>query len=165
MHQTVEQLTQAMLWPVIGITVGLIILIVIFLWARASFRDNEDSTVSSHRMLADCREMLLRGELTEEEYRLIKGRLSARIKEPPGRRSNSQKEERTGLVPAAEMAAALPPDVQPPPPEESWEAPAPDRATEVQDLLSNSQSDGTGVQPSAFDGGPPMDSDSCSMSE
>lgn len=54
---------------------AIVILVVIAMWIRSRWFDNEDPAGSTTNLLLEYREMLRRGELTDEEYRLIKSRL------------------------------------------------------------------------------------------
>jgi len=64
-------------WPYLLALLCLILsMFVTWQWARNHLRDNADDTASSSEMILQCREMLEEGELTAEEFRLIKSRLS-----------------------------------------------------------------------------------------
>ncbi len=47
---------------------------------RSWLRDNDGPAASAHELLADYREMHRRGELSDEEFRIIKSRMAPRIK-------------------------------------------------------------------------------------
>ncbi|MBI3861653.1 MAG: hypothetical protein HY290_07135 [Planctomycetia bacterium] len=46
---------------------------------RSWLRDNDGPAASAHELLAEYREMNLKGELSDEEFRIIKGRMAPRI--------------------------------------------------------------------------------------
>ncbi len=56
---------------VLGVLIGAII------WLRARFRDDDGPAEDSLEMLSQFRELHQRGELSEDEFRSIKSRLSA----------------------------------------------------------------------------------------
>ena len=57
---------------------AIVILGVIVMWIRSRWYDNAGPAESNTDLLVGYREMLRRGELTDEEYRLIKSRLTSR---------------------------------------------------------------------------------------
>lgn len=57
---------------------AIVILGVIVMWIRSRWYDNTGPAESNTNLLLGYREMLRRGELTDEEYRLIKSRLTSR---------------------------------------------------------------------------------------
>jgi len=64
-------------WPYLVALLCLILSMgITWQWARNHLRDNADDTASTSEMILQCREMLEEGELTAEEFRLIKSRLS-----------------------------------------------------------------------------------------
>ena len=56
--------------------------------------ENDDPTVSDHELLAQYREMQRQGELSDEEFRLIKGQLAARMSLTPRRASETERTNR-----------------------------------------------------------------------
>ena len=62
------------------------LLIAVGVWmlvrVRARFRDNEDPTAADHQMLMQISNLRRQGDLSEEEYRSIKGRLVERLGDP-----------------------------------------------------------------------------------
>ncbi len=46
---------------------------------RSWLRDNDGPAASEHELLSEYREMHRRGELSDEEFRIIKGRMAPRI--------------------------------------------------------------------------------------
>jgi len=50
-------------------------------WIRSRYRDNEDVAEAEHQMLMQIRDLRREGDLSEEEFRSIKGRLIERIDE------------------------------------------------------------------------------------
>lgn len=78
-----------LIWPVLGVVAAIAVLIAVIFRVRAWLRDDDGSAAADHNLLSQYREMLQEGELTEEEFRLIKGRLASRITgtpSPPGDR-------------------------------------------------------------------------------
>lgn len=69
----------SLVWPVMATIAALIVLVGVVLWIRSWLRENEDSTESPHELLVQYREMLREGQLSEEEFRLIKGELSEQM--------------------------------------------------------------------------------------
>lgn len=67
---------------------------------RAYWRDDADGDASPHEMLAQFRESCREGVLTEEEYRLIKGRLVRGITPT----TVTERRESTATVPATDSA-------------------------------------------------------------
>lgn len=61
----------------IPILVVLGVLIGVIAWLRVRFRDDDDPAEESLELLNQFRELRQRGELTEDEFRSIKSRLSA----------------------------------------------------------------------------------------
>ncbi len=65
------------------IFLGLVLLVGIGLWIvtrlRSRLADDEGSATGDHRLLSQIADLKQQGDLTEEEYRSIKGRLVERI--------------------------------------------------------------------------------------
>jgi hypothetical protein len=63
--------------------IGLILLITLLVWSifriRSWFREDEDPAALDHEMLSRFGELHREGDLSEEEYRLIRSRLVERI--------------------------------------------------------------------------------------
>jgi hypothetical protein len=68
--------------PWLYVSAGIICLLIAIFAIRSLFRDGEESAAAPGRLLLDCREMLARGEITEDEYRKIKSRMSLRRGDP-----------------------------------------------------------------------------------
>ena len=86
-------------WPwLLGLAVALVFLGWVVVWLRSKLYDNSDTSVSGGSLLEEYREMVRQGELTEEEFRLIKSRLGGRVSQaaPPAVRSDTPPEERVG---------------------------------------------------------------------
>lgn len=62
-------------WVPIVVVLG--VLIGVIVWLRARFRDDDGPAEESLEMLSQFRELHQRGELSEDEFRSIKSRLSA----------------------------------------------------------------------------------------
>ena len=83
---------------VLGLLALLILAIVLFRWVRKRFLDHADRTTDELAMLSEIRELRARGELTEEEFRSIKGRLIGKSNGPaaatPPEANERMKDER-----------------------------------------------------------------------
>ena len=64
------------LLSVVG-AIGLLIITIYFL--RSWWRDNAGPAASEHELLAHYRELNRQGELSDDEYRSIKGRIASRL--------------------------------------------------------------------------------------
>ena len=73
------KLMQASLWEWIGIIVLTALAAWLIFRIRAWFRGGEDPAADDHGMLMQISELRRQGDLSEEEYRSIKGRLVQRI--------------------------------------------------------------------------------------
>ena len=71
-------LRQALI-PLLSVVAGIGVLAILIYWIRVWVRDNEDSAGSTLELLSEYRELNRRGELTDEEYRIIKSRLAHQI--------------------------------------------------------------------------------------
>ena len=84
MHNASEALSQALIPLATTVTAIAVLAIAIFL-IRSWLRENDGPAASDCELLADYREMHRRGELSDEEFRIIKGQMAPRI----GRSSDS----------------------------------------------------------------------------
>jgi len=85
-------LGQALL-PLVTVVVALALLALAIYWIRSWLRDNDGPAASEHELLSEYREMNRRGELSDEEFRIIKGRMASRIRAGAGSiRSNDKNE-------------------------------------------------------------------------
>lgn len=75
MPQLSEFLQTAVI-PLAALAVTLAVFAWIVLQIRARYRESDDPAESAHEMLTQYRELHERGELSEEEFRLIKSRLA-----------------------------------------------------------------------------------------
>ncbi len=66
-------------WALVGLIFVLGIGVWAVSWLRSRFADDADSATESHRLLTQIGDLKEQGDLTEEEYRSIKGRLVERI--------------------------------------------------------------------------------------
>lgn len=66
------------IWPLVGTGLAIVVLAIAVYKIRSWFHDGEDPAASAHQMLVHYREMQRQGDLSDEEYRLIKSRLSSR---------------------------------------------------------------------------------------
>jgi hypothetical protein len=66
-------------WPwLLGLLVALGLLAWAIQWLRSRLFENSDAATSGGHLLDEYREMVRRGELSEEEYRFIKSRVGGR---------------------------------------------------------------------------------------
>ncbi len=69
-----------------GTWIGLIFALLVLAWAvsriRAWYREDDGSSGNAREMLSEIREMYVEGDLSEEEFRSIKGRLTDRLDRP-----------------------------------------------------------------------------------
>lgn len=78
-------LTSVALFAAIGFAAWLIFRI------RSRYRDNEDPAADEQRMLMQLRDLRRQGDLSENEYRSIKGRLAKRLDGLPKSGDESEK--------------------------------------------------------------------------
>jgi uncharacterized membrane protein len=76
--------TLALLLVAVGVGIAIIY------WVRSRFREDSDPAASDHAMLSHLGELHREGDLSEEEYRSIKGLLIGRLDESPRRRPDSE---------------------------------------------------------------------------
>lgn len=67
------------LLPLLSVVGAIGLLAFVIYLIRSWLRDNDGPAASDHQLLAGYREMNLQGELTDEEYRIIKSRLASRL--------------------------------------------------------------------------------------
>jgi uncharacterized membrane protein len=67
------------LWAGIGLVVALLVLAWLVYRLRAWYGDDADSTDGNHELLTHLRDLRREGEVSEEEFRSIKGRLTERM--------------------------------------------------------------------------------------
>lgn len=72
-----ELLNSSFIW--LGLIVVLGIGIWIISWIRSRFADGEGSATEDHQLLSQIGDLRDQGDLSEEEYRSIKGRLVVRL--------------------------------------------------------------------------------------
>jgi len=73
--EVVRRTTLAALSLIVAISVAILLIHLI----RTRYRDNNDPTADETQMLLHVRELRREGDLSEDEYRSIKGRLAKRI--------------------------------------------------------------------------------------
>jgi hypothetical protein len=88
-HNPSEVLNQALV-PLIAVATLILVLAVAVYLIRSWLRDNDGPEASAHELLAEYRELHRRGELSDEEFRIIKGRMAPGIggASDPERREN-----------------------------------------------------------------------------
>ena len=73
---SVGEVLFASVWTWIGLVVAILCLVWIVVRVRAWFREDEDRAEDALRLLSEIQEMYEEGDLSEEEFRSIKGRLT-----------------------------------------------------------------------------------------
>lgn len=63
-------------WPLLATAGAVVVLAIVVYVVRSWWRDNDDPAESAGNLLTQYREMHQQGELTDEEYRLIKSRIA-----------------------------------------------------------------------------------------
>jgi uncharacterized membrane protein len=71
-----REVFSASVWIWIGLIVAILVLAWIVVRVRAWYRDDEDHAENARRLLSEIQEMYDEGDLSEEEFRSIKGRLT-----------------------------------------------------------------------------------------
>ena len=79
MRNPAEALNQALI-PLITTVAALAVLAVVIYLVRSWLRENDGPAASEHELLGEYREMNRRGELSDEEFRIIKGRMASKIR-------------------------------------------------------------------------------------
>jgi hypothetical protein len=75
-------MTQAFV-PLLVVATLIVVLAVAIYLVRMWLRDNDGPAASPYDLLAEYRELHRKGELSDEEFRIIKGRLATRISGAP----------------------------------------------------------------------------------
>ncbi len=135
MMQRPDRLFFEMMGPLLLVAAGLVVLAVLVYAIRSWYRDDADNSGDDLGMLGDYREMLRRGELTEEEYRFIKSRAVSRFgsraptspepKQPPNVEANSGGTTSGSLLVMWSMQPGSPLSPFPPPGSTSPSSPPP----------------------------------------
>ena len=82
--------------PLITVASLITVLAVAIYLIRSWMHDNDGPAASAHELLAEYRELHRRGELSDEEFRIIKGRMAPRIggASDPSRNDRPQQNEK-----------------------------------------------------------------------
>ncbi len=80
LNSVISKIFSATFWTGLALLVLVIVLIRLIMWIKASLREDDDPSSIDHQMLVEITEMQRQGEITEAEYRSIKGRLVDRLK-------------------------------------------------------------------------------------
>lgn len=70
------------LFPLAATVVALAVLAVAIYLIRSWLRDNDGPAASFHELLGEYQELNRQGELSDEEFRIIKGRMASRVGRP-----------------------------------------------------------------------------------
>ena len=92
-----DALRQALI-PIVTTVTAIGVLAVAIYLIRSWLRDNDGPAASVHELLAEYRDLHRRGELSDEEFRIIKGRMAPRIKgtsDPIRNDDKSDKDDKT----------------------------------------------------------------------
>lgn len=105
---TPSNLMSHLIWPMLGLVGVLFVLAGLLWWVRAWLRDSSDDDGCSPLLLSEYREMVRRGELSEEEFRKIKDGLIARmgVGSPPSAPRGEGSPRRVETRPVAEEGEA-----------------------------------------------------------
>lgn len=84
---------QTLLWKLlsasylqwIGLVVAIVVLVALIIRIRTLLREDADAAGDDHQLLASISELHREGDLSEAEYRSIKGRLIRRLGDGPGK--------------------------------------------------------------------------------
>jgi len=93
LNSIISKILSATVWEWLVLVVVLIVLVRLVVWIKASLREDDDPSSIDHQMLVEITELQRQGEITETEYRSIKGRLVDRLKikdELPTQESKSE---------------------------------------------------------------------------
>jgi uncharacterized membrane protein len=82
MRNPADALTQALI-PLITTVAAIVVLTVVIYLIRSWWRENDGPAASDHELLGEYRELNRRGDLSDEEFRIIKGRMASRIRGEP----------------------------------------------------------------------------------
>jgi len=77
--ETVRRVLSESMWTWIGLIFAILVLAWVVQRIRAWFREDDDPAGNAREMLSEIREMYVEGDLSEEEFRSIKGRLTERL--------------------------------------------------------------------------------------
>ncbi len=66
-----------LIWPSLSLVAGLLVLATAVYYLKVWLRDRADDSGGELLLLTEYREMVRRGQLSEEEFRKIKGRMAA----------------------------------------------------------------------------------------
>ncbi len=76
-------------FPLIALIVLISGLIWLVIWIRSRFRDDADPAETDQQMLLQIGDLRREGDLSDEEYRSIKGRLVERLDSAPAQPNSS----------------------------------------------------------------------------
>ena len=78
------KLINASLWQWIGLLVAVGGLVGVIIRIRTLFREDADAAADNHQLLTSISDLHREGDLSEDEYRSIKGRLINKLGDNPG---------------------------------------------------------------------------------
>ncbi len=78
------KLVNASLLQWIGLLVAVVVLVGVIIRIRTLFREDADAAADTHQLLTSISDLHREGDLSEDEYRSIKGRLIERLGDNPG---------------------------------------------------------------------------------
>jgi hypothetical protein len=88
--KTLDDLLDQSLWVGIGLVVAVLVLAWVTYHLRAWFGEDEGHTDANQELLTHVRDLHREGEMSESEYRSIKGRLTGQKERPASTEADSQ---------------------------------------------------------------------------
>ena len=87
-----HEIEQTLLWKLlhasllqwIGLLVAVVVLVGVIVRIRTLFREDADAAADDHQLLSSISDLHREGDLSEDEYRSIKGRLIRKLGDGPG---------------------------------------------------------------------------------
>ncbi len=79
LHPTIQKFFGDAIFEFVGLGILITVSIALTLRIRQRFQGNDDPAEVDHQMLLQIKELRREGDLTDEEFRSIKGRLVERI--------------------------------------------------------------------------------------
>jgi hypothetical protein len=79
LHPTIQRILGDTIYQFVGLGILITVSIALTLRIRQRFHGNDDPAEVDHQMLLQIKELRREGDLTDEEFRSIKGRLVERI--------------------------------------------------------------------------------------
>lgn len=84
-EKSFKELAGQSMWAGVGLVVALVVLAWLVFRLRAWYGEDSDRTGGDHELLTHLRELHREGDVSEEEFRSIKGRLTERMESETNR--------------------------------------------------------------------------------